>query len=211
MFKSEIRILGFDDAAFEDRKKRGESAKPIKRAVPVIGVIFRGGNFLDGVLRTDITIDGLDSTDKLIKLINGTRHKKQLRVVMFDGITLGGFNIIDIQRLRKEIELPIIVFNRKMPDLARVRKALKNFRDYRRRWGLIEKAGDIKSCKIRRHDLRRDLKGKKKVYYQSVGLSEKEAEEIIKLSSTHGQIPEPLRVAHLIATAVVKGESSGRA
>jgi endonuclease V-like protein UPF0215 family len=199
MFKSEIRILGFDDAAFENEDK-WEREK--SKEVPVIGAIFRGGGFLDGALRTDVTIDGLDSTDKLIKLINGTRHKRQLRVIMIDGITFGGFNIVDIQRLYEETGLPVIVFNRKMPDLERVRKALKNFGDYEKRWELIEKAGEIKPHR---------LKSDKKVYYQAVGLSDKETKEIISLSSTRGQIPEPLRAAHMIATAMVKGESSGRA
>ena len=205
MFKSEIRILGFDDAAFEDDMKRRtprKQANKTKTLVPVIGVIFRGGSFLDGALRTDVTIDGLDSTENLAKLINNTRHKRQLRVIMLDGITFGGFNIVDIQRLRDETGLPVIVFNRKMPDLPRVQKALKNFDDYEKRWALIEKAGEVKDC---------NLKTGKGVYYQAVGLSDKEAEEVIRLSSTHGQIPEPLRVAHLIATAIVKGESAGRA
>ncbi len=215
--KKEIRILGFDDAAFEldvkadmRNKKLSRMSMKNRRAkdkpkVPVIGVIYRGGNFLDGALRTDITVDGLDSTEQLIKLINGTRHKRQLRVIMLDGITVGGFNIIDIQKLNEKTGIPVIVYNRKMPDLERVRKALKNFKDYKKRWVLIERAGDLKEFKLKR--------GKKtySVYYQSVGLSDKETEEIIKLSSTHGQIPEPLRIAHIIATAVVKGESAGRA
>ena len=216
MFKSEIRILGFDDAAFEFEDKKKNKSRPVlaKRKVPVIGVIFRGGNFLDGALRTDVTIDGLDATDRLIELINKTRHKRQLRVVMFDGITLGGFNIIDIQRLHKETGLPMIVFNRKMPDLKRVKKALKNFKDYRKRWVLIEKAGKVKDCKIRPRGLpgySKEARETKKVYYQSFGLTDEETGEIIALSCTHGHIPEPLRAAHIIATAIVKGESSGRA
>ena len=192
--KREIRILGFDDAAFEF----GSAGK----SVPVIGVIFRGGDFIDGMLRTDITIDGMDATDKLIERINSTRHKQQLRAIMLDGITLGGFNIVDIHRLHEQTGLPVMVINRKMPDLQGVQKALKKFKDYKKRWALIKKAGALKPC---------TLKGGKKVYYQSVGLSDEKAEEIIILSSTRSFIPEPLRVAHLIATAIVKGESSGRA
>ena len=204
MFKSEIRILGFDDGAHEDSEKWENRDLPTseKHKVPVVGVIFRGGDFLDGALRTDVTIDGLDSTNRLIDIVNSTRHKRQLRVIMLDGVTFGGFNIVDIQRLNEETGLPVIVFNRKMPDLDRVRKALKNFGDYEKRWGLIENAGEIK-----RHTLRKGVT----VYFQSAGLSDEEAKNIIGLSSTRGQIPEPLRVAHMIATAIVKGESTGRA
>jgi hypothetical protein len=193
MLKSEIRILGFDDAAFESKAKG---------KVPVIGVVYRGGKFLDGVLRTDVEIDGLDATEKMTKLINSSRHKQQLKVIVFDGITLGGFNIIDIKKLHKKTGLPVIVVNRKHPNLKEVKNALKKFKDFKKRWKIIKNAGKIKSC---------TLKEGKKVYYQSVGLDDEETEEIISISSTHSFIPEPLRVAHLIATAIVKGESGGRA
>ena len=55
------------------------------------------------------------------------------------------------------------------------------------------------------------IKKNKSVYYQFIGLERKEVEEIIQLSSTRSLIPEPLRVAHLIASAMVDGESRGRA
>ena len=193
MFKSEIRILGFDDSPFKRTDKK----------VAVIGVIYRGGNFLDVVLKTEVSVDGLDATEKLIKLLNTSRHKPQLKVLMFDGITVGGFNVIDINELYKRTDLPIIVINRKHPDVDSVKKALENnFKDFKKRWNMILNAGKIKAC---------NLKNGKKVYYQVVGMEDEEAQEIIQLSSTHSDIPEPLRVAHLIATALVKGESSGRA
>jgi len=193
MIKPEIRILGFDDGAFESKSKG---------KVPVVGVIFRGGKFLDGALKTEVTIDGNDATEKIVKLINSSRHKQQLKVIMFDGVTLGGFNIVDIKKLNKKTGLPVIVINRKIPNLEEVKNALMNFKDFKQRWKKILNAGKIKECKIQEN---------KKVYYQSVGLDDEETEEVIKLSTTRSFIPEPLRVAHIIATAFVKGESSGRA
>ena len=193
MFKAEIRILGFDDSPFKRTDKK----------VAVIGVIYRGGSFLDVVLKTEVTVDGLDATQKLTKLINSSRHKPQLKVLMFDGITVGGFNIIDIKKMYKQTGLPVIIVNRKHPNLDSVKEALKNnFKDFNERWDMILNAGKIKVC---------NLENGKKVYYQTIGMEDEEAEEIIRLSSTHSDIPEPLRVAHLIATAIIKGESSGRA
>ncbi len=66
---------------------------------------------------------------------------------------------------------------------------------------MIQNAGEIKTCRLR----------DRKVYYQAVGMKDETAQEVIRLSSTRSYIPEPLRVAHMIAGAVVKGESSGRA
>lgn len=193
MVKSEIRILGCDDGPFDSKSDS---------TVPVIGVIFRGGKFLDGALKTDVKVDGEDATEKLVKLINSSRHKQQLRVIMLDGITLGGFNVVDIKNLYKKTKLPVIVINRKMPDLERVKRALKNLKGFERRWKRISNAGKIKRLK---------LKEKVYLFYQSIGLKNNTAEEIIKLSCVRSYIPEPLRVAHILATAFVRGESSGRA
>jgi endonuclease V-like protein UPF0215 family len=193
IIKREIRIAGFDDAPFIPRSKG---------KVPVVGVVFRGGEFLDGVYKTDVEIDGMDATKVLIKLINKSKHKEQLRVVMFNGITIGGFNMINISKLWEKTGLPVIAINRREPNLKKIRTALRKFDDFEKRWNCIEEAGRIHRMKIEKN---------KNIYYQFKGLKQTEAESIIRLSCTRSQIPEPLRVAHLIASALVKGESGGRA
>jgi endonuclease V-like protein UPF0215 family len=192
MIKEEIRILGVDDGPFTKKDKE----------VIVIGVIFRGGEFLDGLVRTYVDVDGLDATEKLSEMINSSKHKQQLKVIMLDGITLGGFNIIDVKKLYSETKIPVIVINRKIPDLKSIKTALeKNFDDFEKRWKMILNAGKIKEVKLEKFS----------IYYQNLGLEDEEAEEIILVSTKHAQIPEPLRVAHLIATGIVKGESEGHA
>jgi len=193
IIKKEIRIVGFDDGPFVPRSK-GKA--------PVIGVVFRGGDFLDGVFKTDVTIDGMDATDTLIKIINRSKHKEQLRVIMFNGITIGGFNMINISKLYEKTNLPVIAINRKMPNLKKIRTALQNFNDFKRRWKCIEDAGKIHKMKIEKN---------KNLYFQFKGLKKMKIEKIIRVSCTRSLIPEPLRVAHLIASALIKGESGGRA
>ena len=192
MIKEEIRILGVDDSPFEKNQKG---------KIPVVGVIYRGGKIFDGMLLTRVKVDGMDATTKLAELLLSTRHRKQLKVLMLDGITLAGFNLVDLEELHAKTRLPLIAINRKIPDLRKVKAALKKFPDFERRWKVVERAGMISACKL----------NGKKIYYQSKGLQASEAEEIIRLSCTRGFIPEPLRVAHLVATALVKGESYGRA
>jgi len=192
MVKEEIRILGIDDGPFSKDEKE----------VIVIGVVFRGGKFIDGVLRTYVSIDGLDATEKLSSMINSSKHKQQIKVIMLDGITLGGFNIVDVKKLYSETKIPIIVINRKVPDLKSIKKALeKNFDDFEKRWKMVLNAGKIKQMKLEKFS----------IYYQNIGIDDEETEEIILTSLRHAQIPEPLRVAHLIASGIVKGESNGHA
>jgi len=192
MVKSEIRILGIDDGAFVPRSEA---------MVPVIGVVFRGGKFFDGVLKTEVAVDGNDATAEITKLINNSRHKQQLKVLMLDGITVGGFNVVDIRLLHEATGIPVIAVNRKKPNMKKVEKGLKNFDDFKKRWKSVKNAGKIKELAVK----------DRKIFYQAVGMDDSDAEEVIKLSCTHSCLPEPLRAAHLIATAFVKGESVGRA
>lgn len=189
--KREIRILAWDDGPFEFKSK----GKDI-----LIGVIFRGGQFLDGLLRTEVEIDGEDATDKIIEKILKTKHK-DLRVVMLDGITVAGFNTVNIKEIYDKTGLPVIVVNRERPNLEKFVGNLKNMSNPEKRLKAVEDVGPIYSMNVKN----------KKLYFQFHGIKKDDAEEIIKTTSTMSLIPEPLRVAHLIANGFVLGESVGRA
>ncbi|MBI4167549.1 MAG: DUF99 family protein [Candidatus Aenigmarchaeota archaeon] len=189
--KREIRIVGWDDAPFDKHDK----------TVRIFGAIFRGGSWMDGLLSTKIRIDGDDATKKIASVLNETRHKKQLRIIMLDGITLGGFNVVDLEKLHKETDMGVIAVSRKMPEFLKIKRALIKVRDGGKKWALIEKAGA---------PVKMEISGRS-IYYQSCGINRKDAADVIRLSSTRALIPEPLRIAHIIASGVVKGESRGRA
>jgi endonuclease V-like protein UPF0215 family len=191
--KEEIRILGVDDGPFKP-KHHGKAI--------LIGVIYRGGTVFDGALKAEITVDGMDATDVLVDKINNSKHKKQLRVLMLHGVTMGGFNLVDIKELNQKTGLPVIIICRKKPNLDDIRKALRKFDDFKGRWSCVENAGKIFEL---------EMKNNKKVYFQFIGLEKNEVERIIKLSCTRSLIPEPLRVAHIIASAIIRGESGYRA
>jgi len=191
--KPEIRILGVDDGSFEP----GYRGK-----VPLVGAVFRGGSWLDGVMITHIERDGLDVTERLVGMVGGSRHLGQLRVLMVDGVTFAGFNVLDVKEVFRKTGLPVIVISREVPDMADIRKALRHLPGWRERWKIIKAAGKIYPVATKSHEA--------PVYMQLVGIKREDAESIVRLSSTRSLVPEPLRVAHLIATAVVRGESHGR-
>jgi endonuclease V-like protein UPF0215 family len=189
--KKEIRIIAWDDGPFEF-KTRGRDI--------LVGVIFRGGQFLDGMLKTEVEIDGDDATEKIIGKILKTKHK-DLRVVMLDGITFAGFNTVDIKEIYEKTRLPVIVVNRKKPDLEKFREALKALPHAEKRLEAVKNAGPIYWTSIKN----------KRICFQCYGIKKEDAEKIIRTTSTMSLIPEPLRAAHLIANGFVLGESVGRA
>jgi len=189
--KREIRILGIDDSPFNFSDKNST----------IIGVVMRGGKYIDCVLCEKITVDGNDSTSICIKMIKNTRHFKQLQAILIDGVALGGFNIVDINEILKEIKIPVITITRDEPNLDKIKKALqKHFDDWEKRWEVVSKGG-----------LHRIKTKHNPIYVKCAGLPIEEAKEIIKLSTIRGVIPEPIRVAHLIASGIKRGESHGKA
>lgn len=188
--KPEIRVLGVDDGAF--RPRRGER-------VLLVGVVMRGGEQLEGVLSTTVEKDGMDATDRVVEMVSRSRHRDQLRVVMSEGITVAGFNILDIKEIFERTGLPVLVVTRRKPDLKKVEMALKHLPDWRERWRKMEGAGRIYPVRV----------GGGRVFMQLCGLRREDAEEVLRRTVTHGLMPEPLRVAHLIATGVSRGESAG--
>jgi endonuclease V-like protein UPF0215 family len=186
--KPEIRIIGWDDAPFTFKDKD----------TLVVGVICRGGVQIDGVITSRITVDGNDATDKIAEAINKSRHKDQLRVMMLDGITFGGFNIVDIKELNKKTSLPVIAIISENPDIQAIKKSLLKFPDFKKRWRLIEAAGSINKLEVKN----RVLKGRRMLYYQYAGIEKRDCENIINLTAVNSVIPEPLRTAHIICSGI---------
>jgi endonuclease V-like protein UPF0215 family len=189
--KDEIRILGIDDSAL------------ISDKITIVGAFFRGGKWLDGVLRSEITRDGLDATDSIVSMVSNSKHLPQIRAIMLDGVTYGGFNPVDIVDIYEQTNVPVIVLMRDMPDFENIEKALSFLPESETRMKIIKKAGKISSV-VTKDD-------KNPVFFQCFGLNPEMAAKIIKITSTRSNIPEPLRVAHLIATGIVLGESRGKA
>ena len=183
VIKSEIRVLGVDDGKFIPHTQGN---------VIVVGVVFRGGCWLDGVMHTRIAIDGFDATEQIASMINGSSHCKQLRLVMLNGITFGGFNVVDIKKLNLATKLPVIALTREKPDLDAICEALKNLPESEERWEMVLEAGEI-------HEV--TCNGKR-IYMELAGLSLVDARKIVELTSTRSSFPEPLRVAHLVASGI---------
>src|SRR3989338_7876626 len=168
MYKKEIRVIGIDDSPFKKFKKG---------KVLVIGTIFRGGAWCDGILSTKVSIDGKDSTKKLVEMINKCKFKPQLRCILLDGIALGGFNIIDIKELNKKTKIPVIVVIRRYPDFKKIEETLKKINKHPK-YRLIQKAGPVEKIG--------------EIYIQRKGISQEKAKHILKLTCTRSLIPEPI-------------------
>ncbi len=190
--KKEIRIACFDDGPFEKNKSKYSH---------VIGVVIRGNDEIDGILHFKVKVDGLDATRKLIKVVKKSKFYDELKAIFLDGIAFGGFNVIDIEKVYRETSLPVVCLMRKKPNFKAIYKALKKLDNFEERLKMIKKAGKVRKMRYKNGE----------IFYQFIGEEENKVREMIKVSIRKGFVPEGLRIAHLIATAIKLGESRGRA
>jgi uncharacterized protein len=187
-------VIGFDDAPFP-RTHRGD--------ILLVGMVCSRTR-LDGVLASRIRRDGQNSTTKMIAMVRGSQFTRHVQAVLLQGIAVGGFNVVDVWGLHRELGVPVLVVCRKLPNHAAIERAL--FRGApgggpipgaARKWRLIEAAGPMEPLRS--------------LYVQRVGLTRSEAGELVRVTTLHGNLPEPLRLAHLVAGGVTTGVSRGRA
>lgn len=189
--KPKSRFLGIDDAPF----RFGESR------VPVVGVVVQAPAYIEGLLVTDAEVDGTDGTERIVAMIRRSRYREGLAMVLVNGAAVGGFNILDVDALHEAAEVPVVTITRRKPDMASIEKALRHrFTDWQERLAILRKHG-VEAMPTKHNPL----------YVTYVGAGRGEVREALALTTVRGALPESLRVAHLVGTAIVRGESHGRA
>lgn len=162
---------------------------------------MRGSDYVEGILITSVKVDGYDATEKIADAVNESKFKGQIRSILINGGTVGGFNIVDIGILNEATGIPVITITRDRPDFAAIENALKaHFVDWAKRLSVLKKH---RPAEIRA--------GGGSLFVKYVGLQKSEVQEIVSFATKRGNVPECLRVAHLAASALVRGESYGNA
>jgi hypothetical protein len=135
-----------------------------------------------------IEVDGMDVTSVISGLL---RHLK-FDVIFTSGITFAGFNVLNTSKLHEATRKPVIVISGERPDNAAVKAALqKHFVDWDYRWALIESLGRLHTFRPIHHE--------PQIYFEVIGISPVLARGIIRSFCFISRIPEPLRVARLVA------------
>lgn len=181
-------VIGFDDAPFA-HAHRGD--------VRIIGTVCARTR-LDGIVSGFVRRDGVNATERMVELVQKSRFAGHVRAVLLQGIAVAGFNVVDIHRLSAELGVPVLVVARRRPRMGLVKTALfDRTPGAARKWALIERAGPVEAVGD--------------VFVQRAGLDRDEAAALLKATTLHGNLPEPLRLAHIIAGGVTRGTSRGRA
>lgn len=185
--KRTIRVIGFDDAPFI----RGAGGK-----VHIAGVVC-GGTRFEGMVWGQVQQDGLDATDAICQLLIGSKFLPQLHILLLDGIGFGGFNLVNLKELASRLQLPCVAVMRRQPDLVAVKEAMSHLPNFQQRLELLKVAGTIYESPP--------------FVFQVCGEEPEVVAQVMQRLTDCGKVPEALRLAHLIAAAVIQGESGSSA
>jgi endonuclease V-like protein UPF0215 family len=178
----EFRVVGVEDGGFS-RKLQGRG---IQKALFVC-VLLRG-KWINDFQADMITVDGLDATEKLTSML----HQLSFDAVMLAGVSFAGFNLVDPTIVFEEFRKPVIVISRTKPNNIAVKNALRrHFEDWRIRWSVFEKLGSVYEVI--------SMSAEPPVYVEVVGAELDWASMLIRAASVCCRVPEPVRVARLVA------------
>jgi endonuclease V-like protein UPF0215 family len=180
-------VLGVDDGPFE----KGQA-----EAVPIVGVMMECPDIVESVSIRSFAVDGEAATTFLGDWIKGQRCYPSLQAVVLGGITLAGLGVVDVRELASHLSRPVLIINRRDPQRSRLAAALESA-GLSKRIALVDRAP-------------RAIRLRAGLYLAFAGVARAEAEAIVQASLGKAMLPEPLRLAHLIARALVTGESIGR-
>jgi endonuclease V-like protein UPF0215 family len=178
--KPGIRALGVAESFKEDDLKSR-----------LAGVVMRSDLVIDGFVLGTATVGGDDATSSVVKMIRALR-RNDVNLIILSGCIISMYNIVDVDAVSKKTESPVICLTYK--ESRGIERAIKHhFTESRTKLASYRSLGE-------RHPLK--LRSGYRVYVRASGVTDREAEEALNLFTLQGSIPEPVRVAKLLARAV---------
>ena len=182
--KKGLRVLGI-----------AESFTKSRSTSQLAGVVMRRDLRIDGFGFARIRVGGDDATEGVLKIFDSL-DRRDVNALILNGTVISWFNIIDIDRIFKELNLPVISLT------------------YEESEGLEEYIREYFSEpeeKIRQYHklgLRKSLELKTgfDVYVRSLGVTPEESRILLNYFTLDGRVPEPLRVARLLARRLLRDE-----
>lgn len=177
---NDYRVVAIDDGYFPPQKK-GRTT--------LAGVLW--GSRKIRITMDYVDIDGKDATGKAIGILEALESCRKGTIVMLDGVAYAGFNYINPEVVADMCNNDFIVIFYRPLNIEKIRNALlKNFSDWEERLENFNRA----------FENTRTFYTKRGKIYVYTNVEYTFAHNILNETQIYSPIPEPLRLAHFIAS-----------
>ena len=157
------------------------------------GVVMRKDLRIDGVAIASLTVGGMDATDAVLGII-ASLGRRDINVVMVSGSVVAWFNVLDPEAISGKTGLPLIVVTYEDSE-GLEEDIIHHFPGDEDRLRAYRNLGE-------RIPVR--LKGGSQVFIRPAGLPPEDAARILDDFTRDGKVPEPVRVARLVARGAMR-------
>jgi endonuclease V-like protein UPF0215 family len=194
--KTNIVVLGIDDSPHskEDLSKARSKDHPPK-IVQLISVSCKGSQLLY-VGHHPIEVDGIDATSAVIALFEDSPFKHEIKLILINSPTVGGFNIINPRQIFDRTKVPIVFLSENRPTSNISEVYTKVFPDRLEQISTLQNLTILEELTV---PIITNPKITGKVYYYIYGATNQEIKPVLLALGMHSALPEPLRLAHIIA------------
>jgi len=182
--KKGVRVLGVSESFIKGKGRKSVLA----------GVVMRSDLVIDGFSFSTTTVGGLDATDAVLELY-WKLERGDINFIFLNGCVISWFNIISLKKVHAETSLPLVCIT--YEESEGLEKYLTEYfgTQAQERIDRYRENGE-------REEL--ELHTGKRVFARYFGLEKKEALRILNKFTLQGAIPDPLRIARLLARAIVQ-------
>ena len=184
--KRAIRVLGVAESF-----RKGDS-----RSV-LTGVVMRSDLVVDGVCFGRATVGGDDATSSIVGMTRRL-HRQDVNAIMLSGCIISHYNLVDVDAVARKTDRPVICLTYR--ESAGIEDSIRRqFEDPEEKVARYRALGERTRVALRTGQ---------SVYARLSSISEQDALRVIESFTLQGGVPEPVRLAKLLAHAV---RASGQA
>jgi uncharacterized protein len=175
--KKAIRALGV-----------AESFRPEAKKSILAGVVMRTDLIVDGLVFGAATVGGDDATSSVLRMFRKLK-RADVNLILLSGCIISRYNIIDVDELARRSGLPVvcITYNESRGIEHAIRKhferpeeRIEKYRKLRGRTPMLLHTGH-------------------RAYVRNARISEADAKMVLDAFTLQGVVPEPIRLARLLA------------
>jgi uncharacterized protein len=175
--KKAIRALGV-----------AESFRPTAKRSTLAGVVMRTDLVVDGFVLGAATVGGDDATAAVLRMCRRL-GREDVNLILLSGCVISRYNIIDLDELARKSGLPVLCLT--YNETKGIEEAIKrHFEHPEDRVERYRRLGSRTTVLLRTGH---------RIFVRTVGVTAGDARSVLDSFTLQGGIPEPVRVAKLLA------------